>query len=318
MIFHKLIIKIPKFLSKLAVPTGYLAFFFKKYFNLNIYHFNSCIDLNLKCSFCKNNKFNQYLSICTPDFDISLLTDELLKKFYLRSIGKCTNCGLIQDYNRPSIDNIKDLRKLSSSKDDMTTEEIWKSYPVPQKEISRLYKMYYQNKFLKWDQNKIFKNTHKKILFLRPTLGFDIEYFKNRGGGDLHIYFADVSKVSEITILKKHPEVKKVDFCIHQIYSGNFDKYNNYFDLIISNHHLVHIYDLDDSLKKIQNLINLNGMILFSDEIKIKPWNPFHYNFYDKQMFNKILKKYFCKVKEINNFDKKNNIYSSNTCFLVS
>ena len=41
----KYIIKIPNILKKLAVLTSNLALFFKKSFNLNIYHFNTRIDL---------------------------------------------------------------------------------------------------------------------------------------------------------------------------------------------------------------------------------------------------------------------------------
>ena len=235
----------------------------------------------------------------------------------MRSIGKCLNCDLLQDYNRPSLEDINELIKLYPSKDDMVSEEIWKTYPMPKEEISKYYQLHYYNKFLKWDEKLIFKNTPKKILFLRPTLGFDIEYFKERYKYS-KAYFADISKISEKTILEKYPEVKKISLDIHAIYRGNFEKYNNYFDLIISHHNLVHVYNLDDTLVKIKNLISLNGSVLFSGEISIKPWNPFHYNFYDEIMFNKILEKYFCKVKKIKEDNSKDLSFVSSPCFIVS
>jgi len=314
----KYIIKIPNILKKLAVLTSNLALFFKKSFNLNIYHFNTQIDLGgQSCSFCKTNKFTPYLSICAPAFNVNFIKTKLLKKFYLRSIGKCLNCDLLQDYNRPSLEDINELIKLYPSKDDMVSEEIWKTYPMPKEEISKYYQLHYYNKFLKWDEKLIFKNTPKKILFLRPTLGFDIEYFKERYKYS-KAYFADISKISEKTILEKYPEVKKINLDIHAIYRGNFEKYNNYFDLIISHHNLVHVYNLDDTLVKIKNLISLNGSVLFSGEISIKPWNPFHYNFYDEIMFNKILEKYFCKVKKIKEDNSKSLSFVSSPCFIVS
>jgi len=312
-----MLIKIPNFFKKFIIPTSNLAYFFKKILNLNIYHFHSQGDLNFKCSFCKNSKLISYLSNCKPDFDIRFIKKKLLKKFYLRSVGKCLNCGLMQDYNRPSLDDLNTLKKLYPSKDDMVSEEIWSSYPVPKKEILRIYKLYYHDKFIKWDQKLIFDHIPKKILFLRPTLGFDIEYFKKRYK-KLDVYFADISKISERTILLKYPDIKKININIHSVYSGNLKKYNNYFDLIISNHNLVHVYDLDDTITKIKNLINLKGKVVFSQEISIKPWNPFHYNFYDELMFVKILKKYFYNIERIKDVKNRYPKYSSNVCFLVS
>ena len=311
--------KLPNFLKKLAVPTSNLALFFKKHFNRNIYHFNTQIDSGgvHSCSFCKHNKFTPYLSLCASDFDVKFMTTKLLKKFYLRSIGKCLNCGLLQDYNRPSLDDINDLIKLYPSKDNMVKEEIWHTYPMPKEKITEQYYNNWHNKFLKWDEKLIFKNHPKKILFLRPTLGFDIEYFKKRYKYS-ETYFADISKISEKTILEKYPEVKKINFDINAIYRGNFDKYSDYFDLVISHHNLVHVYNLDDTLVKIKNLINLNGSVVFSQEISVKPWNLFHYNFYDKIMFDKILKKYFCKVKKIEEDNSKLPSFNSSACFIAS
>ena len=116
-----MLIKIPNFFKKNIIPTHILAYFFKKILNLNIYHFNSKKDFNFKCSFCNNNKLIPYLSNCKPDFDIRFIKKKLLKKFYLRSIGKCLNCGLIQDYNRPTSDDINTLKKLYPSKDNMVS-----------------------------------------------------------------------------------------------------------------------------------------------------------------------------------------------------
>ena len=188
---------------------------------------------------------------------------------------------------------------------------------MPKKEIKRIYNLYYHNKFIKWDKSLIFDNVPKKILFLRPTLGFDIEYFKKRYK-KIDVYFADISKISERTVLQKFPDARKINFNIHAIYSGNFEKYNNYFDLIISNHNLVHVYDLHDTITKIKNLINSKGKVIFSQEISIKPWNPFHYNFYDGLMFTKILKKYFNEIEKIKDIKNIYPEYSSNVCFVVS
>ena len=324
-----MLVKIPDFLdcktffvrSVLNIYNN-LVFFFKKIFNLNFFHFYNK-NIFFICSFCKNNHAIKFFSVCRPDFNIRILRKDLFDKFYFRSVGKCLNCGLLQDYNRPSQKDLNNLRVFYNSKDQAVSEEIWHSYPVPTDMLNKIYNGYYKKKFLKWNEFIKFKNSPKKILFLRPTLGFDIGYFKENYKG-VDCYFSDISKISEKTIIEKYPDINKINIDIDAIYSGEFSKYNNFFDLIVSNHNLVHVYDLNSSIKKINKLLKINGNGIFSNEISVKPHNPFHYNFYDETLFVKILQKFFFNVLRINDtghYEKSTCDYTQkkdNPCFFVT
>jgi len=330
------LIKIPSYLNPLfgnKIKKFFLEFlyniwnnfvyFSKKFLNLNFYHFyNKNIDWT--CSLCGKKIIKDcFFAYNLPDFNIRILEKKLFEKFYFKSIAKCSNCGLLQDFNRPSQENLNKFRVFFNSKDQAMSEEIWHSYPMPDEEITKLYNKYYLKKFSKWKKFLKFSNLPKKILFLRPTLGFDIKYFKDNYK-DAECYFVDISKISEKTILKKYKDVKKINLGIDAIYTGDFSKYNNFFDLIISNHQLVHIYDLKDALNKILNLLVPCGSIIFSQEISVKTRNTFHYNFYDELMFVKIINMFFNKIKRIDdtgqlewsiiNYTTK----KDNPCFLAS
>jgi len=295
-IFGNLIKK--KFLFFLYSIYNNFVYFSKKFLNLNLYHFyNENIDYT--CSLCKKKKIQDcFFAYNLPDFNIRTLKRKLFKKFYFKSIAKCSNCGLLQDYNRPSQDELNSFRVFFNSKDQAVSEEIWHSYPMPNDEIIKIYNKYYKKKFLKWNRALKFITPPKKILFLRPTLGFDIKYFKDNYQ-NIECYFTEISKISEKTIMQSYNDVKKIKLNIDANYVGDFNKYSNFFDLIVSNHQLVHVYNLKDSLDKISNLLISGGSIIFSQEISVKTRNTFHYNFYDELMFVKILKFFFNKIKRI-------------------
>jgi len=335
-IIPKFIIKIPSFLNPLFGNRikkyflgflynvyNYFVYFSKKSLNFNFYHFyNQNIDWT--CSLCKKKTIQDcFFSYNLPDFNIKILEKKLFKKFYFKSIAKCSHCGLLQDYNRPSQEDLNYFRVFFNSKDQAMSEEIWHSYPMPDDEIVKVYNKYYSKKFIKWKASLKFDNSPKKILFLRPTLGFDIKYFKDNYE-NIECYFTDISKISEKTILHKYSDVKKINLSIDAVYEGDFSKYNNFFDLIISNHQLVHIYDLKNALNNILSLLISGGSVIFSQEISVKIRNTFHYNFYDELMFVKILNLFFNKIIRIDatghdewsitNYTKKND----NPCFFAT
>lgn len=271
------------------------AFYLKKFLNINLYHVKK-LD-HARCVNCNSIKKNFYLSKCLPDFNIiKVLSNDISRKFYLRSIGKCLNCGLIQDFNRFSRKDLIEYLRQLSNKDQTISEEVWSEFPVPQKYENFLFKRHFKKRFKRWKKNLKFYTKPKKILFLRPTLGLIMNYFKKYNSD---IYFLDISKISEQTILKKYKNANYLKGNIHGYFFGDFLKYKNFFDLIVVNHLLVHSIDFNHSFKSLKKLIKKRGKIILSDEIQIKYHNPFHLNFWNEKKLIDICKKHFKNVEII-------------------
>lgn len=295
----------------LAKLTGTLAYFLKEKFNINFPHcfFDNEIETAL-CSNCENASKSLFLSKCYPDFPISSIPKNILKNLYLRSVGKCLNCELIQDYNRPKFNDLLTYLNNKDSKDDFVSEEIWHQFPMPDKEKKRIFDLYFKKRLLKWEDNLLIKSKPKKILFLRPTLGFVIDFFVKRF--DAEIYFLEISKISKLEILNKFKNIKALNGNIHWIYYGDFTEMRNSFDLIISHHHLLHNFSIKHSLDILKKILSPNGQIIFTDEISVKYWNPFHYNFWDEKKFVSILKKYFSEVNKISDCGYNGDWFTTN------
>ena len=244
---------------------------------------------NAICAFCGSKNKNFYITKTIPDFDINILSKKIAKKFYLRSIGKCRNCDFIQEY-KLSKKELTEYFNQIKSKDQTIGEEVWKSYPVPKNYQKFLYNRHFKKRFNVWEKTKI-KNCSQKILILRPTLGFLLSFFMKKFKNSI-IEYLDISKISEQTIKNKFgKKIKKINGNIHMYFNGNFLKKKSY-DLIVTNHLLVHCGNISETLSQLKSMISLKGGILFTDEINVKYHNPFHINFWDEKMFTKILKKF--------------------------
>jgi len=276
----------------------YITIKIKKIFDLNIPHFYNFPGIDEeKCKNCGSNKKTKLLSKCIPDYKIDLIPYKFQKKIYIRSVVKCKNCGLIQDLNQMRYSELIEFIDKYGSKDNFLREEAWKSFPIPVEVKKEYYDLFWKKRFLVWDNNLQFSNA-KKILYLRPNLGFVIDYIKEKSNAEN--YFLDISEMSRKEILQNHNDINELKGNLTYIMYGEFLKYTNYFDLIISHHTFVHVYDISDSLNKCKSLLNDNGKFIFTDEILFKPWNPFHYNYWTENVFYNILKKHFTKIDVLN------------------
>lgn len=265
-----------------------------KLFKLNIKHIKK-INSDKQCSNCRHQKKIFYFSKTIPDFNANILPKYLFDKFYLRSIGKCQNCGLIQDYNTLNETELENYEKIIKSKDLATSEEIWNVFPIPENVKKDRYEKYYKKRFKIWSKKLKFDQNIKNVLFLRPGMGTIIKYFEKYNKANF--YFLDISDIAIKTVLKDFPNVFKLNGRIHGIYRGDFLKMKKKFDLIINEHNLVHCFDVNDTFQKLKSLLSKNGKIIFIDEIIVKTTSPFHINFWDEDMFIKIIKKHFKKVE---------------------
>ncbi len=269
-----------------------------KLFKINLRHIAN-VDKNIKCSNCGSINKKYFYSKCKPDFNANILPKDLFRKFYSRAIGKCSDCNLIQDFNHFNLDELERYEKILISKDQTVSEEIWHSFPIPEERKKYDFEIFFKKRFLKWDKELKIDRKTKNILFLRPSFGTVIKYFKNFH--DTNFYFMDISEVAKKTIKNDFPQVKELEGNIHGIYRGKFLDYKNFFDLIISNHHILHCFNLSHTFTHLKNLMSDSGKIIFMNEIIIKEWNPFHIFFMDENIFTKILNKNFKKIEVIRN-----------------
>ena len=290
--------KVKLFSKKVFYFNGFFAFLLKRYLNINAYH-KTTYNFD-KCSFCNSTEKEIYITKTIPDFNINVLSYSIAKRFYTRSIGRCLKCNLIQEYNKFSKSELKRYFEEINSKDNTINEDVWKNYPVPKKYKNFLYNRHFKKRFNLWKKKLNFKKKPKKILLLRPTLGFLAEYFF-RNYKDCSIDYLDISEVSIKTIKSMfNNRIKLLDGNIHYIFSGNFLKKRNY-DLIVTNHLLIHCCDVNDTFDNLKKLLKPKGSMLLTDEINVKYHNPFHINFWDEKILLKILRKKFSNVKILRN-----------------
>lgn len=287
----------------------FLAKYNYKLLRKNLSHFKKIDFKEINCSFCKSVKIKSYFkSISKPENNISFLSKKLFDKFYFRSIGQCSECGLLQDYNRLNKSEFINFIKEMTEKDkNYAPENNFTSFPVPEKIKEKFYKNNYEKRFIKW-RDKIIVNNNENILFLRPHFGIISKFFNNQK--KVNLYYNDFSNINKKVIKLDYPNMKYLQGHSHHIFEGEFLK-ENFFDTVIFDHTLCHALDIDDYMKKIQLILKQKGRVLFLNEIQVKTHNPFHLNFYDENMFIKILSKYF-NVEVIRDCGYDNNQFINN------
>ena len=100
-------LKVNKYSGKREI----LASIIYKLFKLNIKHIKK-INSDKNCSNCKSKKKIFYFAKTIPDFNVNILPKYIFDKFYLRSLGKCQSCGLIQDYNTMNEIELENYEKI--------------------------------------------------------------------------------------------------------------------------------------------------------------------------------------------------------------
>ena len=121
-----------KEINKYSGKREILASIIYKLFKLNIKHIKK-INSDKNCSNCKaKKKIFYFLQKQFQIFNVNILPKYIFDKFYLRSLGKCQSCGLIQDYNTMNEIELENYEKIIRSKDLATSEEVWNVFPIPE------------------------------------------------------------------------------------------------------------------------------------------------------------------------------------------
>lgn len=234
------------------------------------------------------------------DFDPSVIPDSLRPKFVDRTDGICFNCGLYQEFNRYSIEEMMAFAEFN--KDETVSESAFKSYPVPGNFITDYDDAYFRQRVHRWStffDSGVFSGL-RRSLFLRPMFGALPEFVASQSSGEL--YGLEISQVCARTTLDRVPRVQILDGSIHGYLDGDFLAAGEY-DAIFVFHTMIHCVDIHDSLGKLSNLLADEGFIIFIHEIQLKPQNPFHMLFPTEHQFTRLLKKHFRSVDRIDDCD---------------
>jgi SAM-dependent methyltransferase len=252
------------------------------------------------CMNCGSSEAIYFYTKCFVDFNVKVLPKFLRRKFIERCLGICKNCGICQDYNRFSRDEMFGYLEILNSKDMTTSEEAFTSYPVPKEFVEN-----FNDKFVfqRFKKHKEFLDEigvrPERVLFLRPTFGGLPLAYEKYGS---KVSVIDISKVATEHIKNNYPNFDILSGNIHGYFTGEFLGESKY-DLVVCFHVLVHCIDVHDSISKIASLLKPGGIAIFAQEINVKPWNPFHVFYPDENDLNKILLKHFVRVERIDNCD---------------
>ena len=256
---------------------------------------------NQPCFHCRAENAQFYSVAMRPDFDISVLPVHLRRLFGERAFGVCRECGIAQDFNRLSPEELREYGRVLISKDMAVSEEVFHDFPVPQDYIDKFNAQYFSRRLENW--RSYFGDRNFKIgkaLFLRPFFGaspqFVSRYF------NAQCYGIEISDVARKTVQSVMPSFKFLNGSIHAHFEGVFLESGPY-DAIFDFHTLVHCIDMHDSLSKLKSLLRPGGALVMTHEVTIKPHNPFHMVFSDEDSLLKLLARHFLRVDRIDDCD---------------
>ncbi len=254
---------------------------------------------------------------CTPDFKPhDFLSEVLAKKFLSKWNGICSRCGLFQNYNRYSAEEINEFCAQMISKDRAVSEEAFHSYPVPEDFVKTFDDNYFGKRLLKWDAYIRENNLDiKRCLFLRPMFGAAPSFIKSVSP-NCEISAVEISDVCQKTTSDRCEGITFLNGNIHGWFSGEFLEARD-LDAIFVVHTLVHCVDIHDSLNKLCSMLRPGGRIFFTHEVISKPSNPFHVSYTTEWTLTSMLYQHFGRVDRIddcediampavNRFTKKN------------
>jgi len=253
---------------------------------------------NTLCVVCGSSAAIWEPSRVYTDFDPSIIGDDIFLSFVSRSIGVCQSCGLYQNYQRMNQEQINEYIQTVTSKDMTVSEEAFHSYPVPPQFLDEYENIYYRDRLRMWGAlfDK-FAIKPRKCLFLRPFFGAPIGFIESRCDADCD--FIEISDICRRTVLDRFPSSRNISINIHGTFFPDFSHLGKY-DVIFCYHSLIHAIDPILYLINLKKLLTENGVIIFSDEINVKPHNPFHMNYWDENKFISTISSHFRKIVRIN------------------
>lgn len=233
------------------------------------------------------------------DFDVEVIPADLRLKFTTRMDGICLGCGLYQDYFRFTLDEVRAF--ASFNKDETVSEGGFRVFPVPDEQVASFDANYMHQRLARWQEYfRRRRISPKRCLFLRPMFGASLEFAQQEWGSEL--VAAEVSQACKLMSQRRTPGVSFLDVGIHGCLQDELVDAGS-FDAIFVFHTLVHCVDIHRELALLGRLLTPNGMVVLSQEIQMKPQNPFHNLFPTEPQLVRILGQHFGLVQRIDDCD---------------
>jgi hypothetical protein len=252
---------------------------------------------NSVCMHCGSDDSVFYPIAVQPDFDVALLPAHLRRLFAERSFGVCRNCGIAQDYNRLSPQEVAEYCRILTDKDQAVSEEAFHTFPVPADYVAAFNEKYFSIRTSRWRDYFASKNFPiGRAFFFRPFFGaaplFVRDAYKAECSG------MEISEVARKTTQALSPDFKFLRGNIHAVLDGEFLSSGPY-DAIFDFHTLIHCMDVHDALGKMKAMLRPGGALVLTHEINVKPSNPFHIFFADETALVKVLGVHFSRIERL-------------------
>jgi hypothetical protein len=246
---------------------------------------------------CRSDNVTFYPVIVRPDFDAAILPNRLRRLFAERAFGVCVSCGVAQDFNRLSAQDVAEYCRILTNKDQAVSEEAFHTFPVPQNYIDGFNERYFSVRMERW--KRYFESrsfTIDKVFFFRPFFGAAPAFIKDAYGAECS--GMEISEVARKTTQALLPDFRFLSGNIHAVLNGVFLNSGPY-DAIFDFHTLIHCMDVHDALGKMKDMLRPGGALILTHEINVKPSNPFHILFADEKALLKVLGAHFRRVDRI-------------------
>lgn len=233
------------------------------------------------------------------DFDARLIPQELRQKFTTREDGICLGCGLYQDFARFDLEEMRAFARFN--KDETVSESAYRTFPVPDQYVASFEANYAHQRLARWRDHFAGRGfSPEKCLFLRPMFGHVMQFA-------LEVWRAQLIavEISNSCRLTSEMRVPQATFLNAQI-QGLIDETiidHGPFDAIFVFHTLVHCVDIHRELALLGSMLAPGGVMVLSQEIQIKPQNPFHMLFPTEPQLMRLLGKHFDHIERINDCD---------------
>jgi 2-polyprenyl-3-methyl-5-hydroxy-6-metoxy-1,4-benzoquinol methylase len=205
-------------------------------------------------------------------------------------VVRCLECGMKYTTNISSFKNFKDNYEGEYTPCNFKPGKKYPPIGIIRSIWFKLIGKYYRESF------DLMQGKGKRILDVGCNVGMQLKSFYER---DFQCYGIDLTKKGIANAKKNLPKCK---FETSLIEDCSYP--DNYFDLVMANHTLEHVYEVDSFLSGIKNKLKKGGDVVFTlpndnsfqakvfGKHAVQTYLPFHVNFFSKRTLRALLKKH--------------------------
>lgn len=251
---------------------------------------------DVPCMNCGSHKVVYMHTKTKPDFDPNILPKETHTSFVDRRDGICATCGFYQSYNLPPKEHLHIIN--AAGKDVTTSNPVFHEYPVDPSFIANWESLYFSTRLERWKDylDNVSPHSVDRALFIRYFFGHSVQFIKDRY--NCQVSGLDMSVTCQRFVSESIPDFEILAGGLNGYLEGDFLNSEPY-DAVFVHHVLTHSADVHLMVKQIHRLLKPCGFVIFTQELAVKPWNPFHLVHMSEYQLTTLLKKYFDHVDRI-------------------